>query len=166
VVNQWRYQMFRRLSPLCVCCLQQSIESVRHYMFECPRTATIWRYAQTLLFATQGTPTENGYWLSFTFQQCIFGSQLPRRVKGDKHLWSLIRGTTVWITWMGRNAICFSTDYWPVEKIETMLWSTLLDTSRMAWLRTKLLTQQQPQRQHRFLEQFDRDWYTINYFGI
>jgi hypothetical protein len=67
-VNQWRYQMFRRLSPLCVYCPQQCIESVRQCMFECPRAATVWRYAQTLLFVAQGTPTENRYWPSFTFQ--------------------------------------------------------------------------------------------------
>jgi hypothetical protein len=80
-VNQWRSQMFRRISPLCVCCPQQSIEFVKHCMYECPRATTVWCYAQTILFTAQGTNLENGSWPSFTFQQCVFGSRLPRRIK-------------------------------------------------------------------------------------
>jgi hypothetical protein len=80
-VNQWKSQMFRRIFPLYVCCPQQSNELVKHCMYECPRAATVWCYAQTILFTVQGTNPENGSWPSFTFQQCVFGSRLPRRIK-------------------------------------------------------------------------------------
>jgi hypothetical protein len=126
----------------------------------------VWCYAQTILFTAQGTNPENGYWPSFTFQQCVFGSRLQRRVKQGQGLWSLIKGAAIWLISTSRNAVWFSVEHWPVDKIMTMMWSAILDQGRTAWLRTKMFLQQQPCNQQKFLDRFDKDWYVTAALGL
>jgi hypothetical protein len=165
-VNQWRTQMFNGIPATCVYCPLQMSETVQHRVFECVRTNVIWNYAQLVIFTSQGTPSVNGFWLAFILQQCVFGSKLPRRVKTATAIWSLIRGTAIWITWLDRNAICFSNDFWPQAKIEKVLWEGILDHGHPAWYRTKLLMDQYPARSWKFLATFDQDWCGNDCFGV
>jgi hypothetical protein len=47
-----------------------------------------------------------------------------------------------------------------------MMWNAILDQGRTAWLRTKMLLQQQPRNQQKFLDRFDKDWYVTAALGL
>jgi hypothetical protein len=91
-------------------------------------------------------------------QQCIFGSKLPNRLKEAKHLWSLIRGSILWVVWIDKNAICFSQEVWPQIRVEKTIWEAILDHGRTAWYRTKCLIKQYPNDTGKFLDRFDQEW--------
>jgi hypothetical protein len=71
----------------------------------------------------------------------------------------------VWVAWLERNAIYFSNDPWPLEKIESVLWKVVLDHGQIAWRRTKLLIKKFPVRHGQALDKFDQVWCKNHYFG-
>jgi hypothetical protein len=42
-------------------------------------------------------------------------------------MWSLLRGSVLWLTWLERNVICFQAENWQLVKIEIALWDAMLD---------------------------------------
>uniref|UniRef100_A0A7I3ZDU9 Reverse transcriptase zinc-binding domain-containing protein n=2 Tax=Physcomitrium patens TaxID=3218 RepID=A0A7I3ZDU9_PHYPA len=81
-----------------------------------------------------------GPWYMLTWQQCLMGSKLPNKRKSGVTLWTLVRGSVIWICWITRNAKVFSNEDLPKEKIKLMVWEVILDHGRTDWLRiTKLI---------------------------
>ena len=91
-VNAWRQQMDNQIIVTCACCTTGQPETVLHRMVECPRALIWWKYALTILYRYCDTPQTNGAWPNLVWQQCLFGSKLPRRLaKGKTHLVSSSR---------------------------------------------------------------------------
>ena len=134
-------------------------------MFMCPRAQHIWKYALTILYLSQAIQPVQGRWAMFTWQQCVMGSRIPRKFREASGLWSLIRGSTIWLIWIDRNAICFQRDLWATQKLETMLWDAVIDHGRTAWLRTQSLIEQYPNEGGKFLDQFRSVWCQSDFFG-
>jgi hypothetical protein len=96
-VNVWRNRINRAIATVCTCCAQAVPETLVHCFFECPRAIHVWTYALTLLYRSQHVdPEQDGSWPAFTFQQCVFGARLPRRLQDARKIWSLLRGTAIW----------------------------------------------------------------------
>jgi len=106
-----------------------------------------------------------GSWPGITWQQCVLGTKLPRRLKKGAHMWSLFRGSVLWITWLDRNATCFSNAPRPAQKLEKAIWEAFLDHARAAWVTTSNLCQLYLDKAARFLQKFDSTWLSSKFLG-
>ena len=91
-------------------------------------------------------------------------SSLSSNLKNGTTLWTLFRGSIVWICWLERNARCFREESWVHQKIEALLWEEFIDHGKTAWYRTKRLIQSRPDLSTRFLSQFDMTWSQNEFF--
>jgi hypothetical protein len=80
-------------------------------------------------------------------------------------LWSLLRGSIVWITWIDRNAWSFQNDNLSEVKLQSMLWEAFLTLGRAAWSKTLTLSQARPRLTAKYFRNFNRLWMTSSYFG-
>ena len=64
----------------------------------CTKTGHAWNFAKTLLYRFVNLPPNQlGHWPDLTWQQCLLGSPLPKRLKDGRKLWSLLRGSVLWL---------------------------------------------------------------------
>jgi len=136
-----------------------------HRFHLCPKTKHAWDFALTILYSALKVPQNNGTWLGLTWQQCVMGSKLPRRLKKGSCMWSLFRGSVLWISWLDRNALCFNDISWPPQQLEYMLWEAFTDHARAAWLKTTNLCALYPEKEGNFLKRFDHVWLQTDFFG-
>jgi hypothetical protein len=73
-------------------------------------------------------------------------------------LWSLLRGTILWITWLDRNALTFQADHWTSVKVEIIIWEATSDHVWVAWKNLSTGMRHQPNRLPRLLQKFDDAW--------
>lgn len=97
-VNKWRAQISPTISDVCTSCDQGTCESILHRFFDCSKTQAAWSYGQAVLYQILDIPPTNAAWPSFTWQQCLLKSKLPRQLKQGTYIWSLLRGSIIWIT--------------------------------------------------------------------
>jgi hypothetical protein len=164
-VNTWRAQMAPGIPISCLRCPDGLEETIIHRFHHCTRTRLAWQYGLTVLYTYLEIPTLNGTWPALTWQQCLLGSPLPRHLQPGRQLWSLFRGSIIWLSWLDRNAICFHNDDWPQHVLETKLWVHFTDHGRTAWLRSRRMQKLQPTRAVKHLRQFDRFWMRTPLFG-
>ena len=129
-------------------------------MARCEQARIWWQYALSIIYSYCGITPVNGCWSEFTWQQCVMGSKLPRWISHAKVVWSLLRGSTIWLTWIDRNMIAFNSEVWPQQKIHQLLWETALD-----WMRTKELIHRFPACIMLLLNKFDKTWGVMPLFG-
>ena len=82
----------------------------------------------------------------------------PETSKG-RELWSLIRGSAIWLTWIDRTSTAFDNEVRSQPRLETTLWDAVIDHGRAAWLRTTLLIKQYPAQKRQ------SSWCTSTCFG-
>ena len=151
---------------MCICCDQNTIESVLHRMAKCERAQQWWNYALSIIYSYCGILPVNGFWPALAWQQCVLGSMLPRRLNHVKIVWSLRRGSTIWLIWIDRNTTTFNNEVWPIQNMHQMLWQAALDLARMNWMRTQLLIPKFPARIMFFLNKFDATWGSLLCLGL
>jgi hypothetical protein len=59
-------------------------------------------------------------------------------------IWSLIRGTVIWILWLARNAKVFCNELWTQEQLNKQLWDGILDHPRKSWYKISRIQKEQP----------------------
>jgi hypothetical protein len=107
----WQARISAAIDASCVCCAETPPEMLLHRFHHCHRTAHAWQFAKTLLFRYANIPTNrNGLWPDLTWQQCLIGSPLHRKLKSETKLWLLLRGSVLRYTWIVKNAMCFNAD--------------------------------------------------------
>jgi hypothetical protein len=137
-VNYWRAQVIPRNPQIprpdsrCICCLGGVTETILHRFHHCVKTQAAWTFGLTTLYLSQQIPMVLGQWDSLTWHQCVLGSKLPHKLKRGTTLWSLLRGSIIWTTWIDRNAWSFQHDNWSVVKLHSMLWEAFLMLGRSA----------------------------------
>jgi hypothetical protein len=164
-VNSWKAQINNRIPSLCICYPNQASETVLHRMFMCPRAQYIWKYAFIIMYRSQDIPQVQGRWVALTWQQCIMGSRLPQKFRFARILWLLLRGSAIWIIWIDRNSICFQQDFQSTQKLEIMLWDSVIDHGRTTWLRMKTLIKQYPADEDKFIGRLSEVWCQSELFG-
>jgi hypothetical protein len=164
-VNHWRAQMGPHINSRCVCCPSNEPETILDKFIYCPQTKLAWEYGLTILYNAQGIPPVNGTWPMLTWQQCLLASKLPHRLKRGKTIWSLIRGSILWIMWLDRNAKSFSDEDWPAQKIQTLIWDAIVELGCTAWLRTTTRCQHYPRLATKYIAEFDNAWFWTNFLG-
>ena len=164
-VHCWRAQMAPGISTFCTSCTAGLEESILHRFFQCEKTRHAWNFALTVMYTALEVPLIAGKWPSLTWQQCVLGSKLPRRLKAGSTMWSLFRGSVIWVSWLDRNAICFSQDDWNLPKLEVVLWEYFIDHIRVAWLKTQGLMELYPLRAGLYLSKFDKVWLQSSFFA-
>lgn len=164
-VKSWRAKLFPGIDVACICCDRGLEENILHRFVECPPSQLAWRFALTILYRSQDIPPEEGCWHDLTWQQCLLGSSLPRKLRAGTTIWSLLRGSVVWLCWLGRNAWVFNGDNWPQAKLEHLIWEAALDYARTAWLKTSCLCTKLPAKAPKFLRKFDNSWLRTPFFG-
>jgi hypothetical protein len=170
-VNYWwaqiipRDPLVPRIDARCICCLGRPPETILHRFHHCDKAHAAWDYGLTILYLSQRIPKVNGQWDNLTWQQCVLGSKLPHKLKKGTALWSILRGSIIWTTWLDRNAQCFQQDNWSGAKLQALLWDAFFTLARTAWTRTIQLCQAQPRLTGKYLANFDKVWMTSNSFG-
>jgi hypothetical protein len=119
----------------------------------CTDFTLVWK-----LYTILNIPKVNNEWPGLTWQQCLLGSKLPRRLEKAATIWSLLRGSVIWYCWLDRNAICFVNENWLPMKMEHLIWEALLDHARTAWYRTNWMIEQQPRKATSSLATFGKVW--------
>jgi hypothetical protein len=80
-------------------------------------------------------------------------------------MWSLFRGSVIWVCWLDRNAICFARDEWNLPKLEVVLWDYFIDYIRVAWLKTQTLVETHPTKATQLYSRFDHTWLQSKFFA-
>ena len=131
--NVWWACISNAIDPSCTCCNAGLPKTLLHQFHQCNITIHAWRYAMTLLFSYANIqPHREGCWPGLTWQQCLIGSPLPNRLQVGKNMWSLLRGSVLWITWLDRNAFYFNANSWPTQELEQVIWEALKDHAHVA----------------------------------
>jgi hypothetical protein len=143
------------INSLCVCCLGNEQETILHRFIYCNLTRLAWEYGLTILYRTLGIPAFHGFWPMLSWQQCMLASKLPHRLKHGKTIWSLLRGSILWITWLDRNAMSFNNEDWSVQKTQTLIWEATMELGHTAWLHTTTRCQQHPRLVVKYITEFD-----------
>jgi hypothetical protein len=164
-VNAWRIVMALVIPIACLCCQAGLEETILHMFFHCARTRLAWQFALTVLYSYLTIPQPTKGWPQLTWQQCLLGSKLPRQLLRRRQLWSLFRGSVIWVSWVDRNALCFRNEVWPQYQVNRLLWKHFLDHGRMAWQHTCCTQKNHPLHAARLLRQFDRQWMYNRFFG-
>jgi len=110
-------------------------------------------------------PLTAGTWPSLTWQQCLLGSILPRPLWHTTTMWSLFRGSVIWIAWLDKNAICFNNNTWPMQKLEQVIWEACVDHARIAWFKTTKLCKLYLDKEGVFLGKFEHTWLQSDFLG-
>jgi hypothetical protein len=159
ITNFWKACISVNIDTSCDCCKEVPPESLIHRFHHCSKAAHAWRYAKTLLYPYVNLlPYSLGIWPDLTWQQCLMGSPLPHNLKTGSKLWSLLKGSIMWISWIDWNAICFHTDPWPTAKIEQVVWDTLQDHARATWKHYLTCIRLYPASIGKVLFRFDETW--------
>lgn len=101
---------------------------------------------------------KEGQWDPLVWQQCLLGSPLPRKLRKGKKLWTVLRGSVIWIMWIDRNADCFADGKWTSHMRELRIWEAMVDIIRTAWARTRQLISKYLVHRDTFLARFDKQW--------
>jgi hypothetical protein len=120
-VNARRSEIFPNTPSTCDCCLVGTPETLIHCFHDCTLASHAWLYAQSITCEYLQLPQTNGAWPNFTWQECILGTKLPRRFANATLLWSLLRGSVLWLIWLARNSTVFQALPWPPEKIDALI---------------------------------------------
>jgi hypothetical protein len=156
--NCWRAQISDQISPLCPSCHVGLNESILHRFHSCPKTIAAWDFALSVTYKILNIPKVNNEWPGLTWQQCLLGTKLQRRMEKAASIWSLLRGSVIWYCWLDRNAICFVNENWRPMKLEHLIWEALFDHARTTWNCTKWMIEQQPRKTIASLAAFDKVW--------
>ena len=137
-VNHWRRQTVPTLSDLCTCCTQGEPETLIHAFYACPEAAAAWRFAATIFYRLYGIPDSPRPWTPMSWQQCLLGFELPGPIRHLQGMWSLLRGSVLWIIWIRRNTCVFANVRWSRVHLEQVIWDATMDLARVAWLQARL----------------------------
>lgn len=133
-------------------------ETVKHRFVDCEKAQHAWCFAQTVFNLVMDVQRRDGMWDPLTWQQCLLGSSLPRKLMKGNKVWTVLRGAVIWIMWIDRNADCFADEKWTPQLRELRIWEALIDIVRTAWERTKYLVDKYPDHSTTFLARFDKHW--------
>lgn len=157
-VNEWCHQMCPQTDRNCPSCLARVPKTIMHRFVECKKASHAWNFAQTVFNVVMEVPLRDGKWDPLTWQQCLLGSPLPRKLRKGRSIWRVLRCSVIWIMWLDRNADCFSEVKWTSHLRELKIWEAMVEVVRTAWDRTVSLMTQYPAHQGKFLDRFDNCW--------
>jgi hypothetical protein len=82
------------------------------------------------------------------------------KVVQEKNLdvWSLLRGSVLWLTWLARNVVCFQAETWQLAKLEVTVWEALFDHAKVAWTHYLMCMKLHPASTVKFIQRFDDNW--------
>ncbi|KAG0625649.1 hypothetical protein M758_2G071300 [Ceratodon purpureus] len=163
-VNMWRHQSNQHASEQCLCCDDGEVETFRHCFFSCPGARHAWDYSTSVLYRVARLAHWPQPWPRLTWAQCLLGTALPSYLQPFQHLWSLLRGSTLWVIWIHRNAQVFSATRWTVPAIEIALWETFLDLARTAWYKMEYMQEHNATGLGNAIEEFQATWLTSTVF--
>lgn len=109
--NTWR-AVIAEVVLDCPCCTRHMAETFMHRFYHCPQVQAAWAFAFTIIHRLQRqgtTPIP-----AFSFEQCIFSRDIRFRQSSVKTIWHLLRGITLWTSWLARNAAVYERQLWPV----------------------------------------------------
>lgn len=132
-VNLWRHCGSHHTSEICPCCEEGDPESIQHCFHSCPGALQAWDFATSVLYHAAGFERHHQPWPRLSWAQCVLGVDLPPQLEIYQHLWSLLRGSAIWVIWISRNAHVFTTNRWTQEALEVALWDVFLDLARTVW---------------------------------
>jgi len=92
----WRKIANPNISTVCLSCQDGVDETVLHRFHQCFKTRHTWHFAFSVLYLALKISSDSGTWPDLTWQQCILGSKLPRRLRKGTTMWSLFRGSVIW----------------------------------------------------------------------
>jgi hypothetical protein len=154
--NVWRARIAANIDASCTCRAAGTMESLLHRFHHCPLTLHAWQFVKTLLYMFVNIPPNvAGDWPDLTWQQCVLGSPLPKRLQKRSKAWSLLRGSILWLTWIACNVVCFHADPWEQAKMEHAIWDALNDHARAAWTHCVTCIKLYPASTAKFLQRFD-----------
>ena len=126
-MNVWRNQIAPQAITTCTSYNLGKPETILHQMALYPRSQIWWTYSLSILYAYSNIFLVVDRWLGLVWQQCIFGSKLPRRLKHVQFLWSLLCGSTLWLILIDQNTTVFKNEHWPQQKLKSFLWDAAVD---------------------------------------
>jgi hypothetical protein len=129
-------------------------ETIIYRYHDSPKTHYCWHYAVTILCQNIQLNTTSGAYPVHTWQQCLLGTPLPRRLTPGAKLWNFLCGTAVWLTWLDHNALCFTANNLSDPKIEQLLWEGVLNHTRMAWEHARTFILIHPDSAENFIQRF------------
>jgi hypothetical protein len=88
----------------------------------------------------------------------VFTANELRRFHNVTELWSLLGGITRKGIWIERNHASFNDQKWLSQKVERVIWKSLLNYGRVAWGRCLWTIRKSPNAQHQYLRFFDKVW--------
>jgi hypothetical protein len=92
--NVWRACINDNIVSSCNCCTEAPPETLLHRFHHCSKATHAWNYAKTVLYKYVNLPPSSlGTRLDLTWQQCLLGSSLLRRLKPGAKPWSLLQGS-------------------------------------------------------------------------
>jgi len=165
-IHSWRKVANPNISTICSSCQTGLEETILHCFHHCDKIRHAWNFGLFVLYAPLQILAVTGLWPSLTWQQCILGSKLPRRLKHGTPMWSLFRGSMIWTIWLDHNAIYFNNNPWPTQKLKQVLWEAFVDHAQVAWFKTKKLCELYSDKEGSFLKRFDNIWLLSDFLGV
>jgi hypothetical protein len=89
-VNCSRAQISDQISPLYPNCHVALQESILHRFHSCAKTQAAWEFALSMIYTILNIPKVNNTWPGLTWQQCLLGSKLLRRLEKATTIWSFL----------------------------------------------------------------------------
>lgn len=163
-VNLWRHCGRHQTSEECPCCDDGDPESIHHCFYSCSGATQAWDFATSVLYHAAGYQRQPQPWPRFSWTQYLLGAALPPQFEQNQPMWSLLRGSTLWIIWIRRNAHVFTTTRWTQDALELALWDAFLDLARSSWQKVQEPRARPPTRLRQAIREFDRVWQTNGVF--
>lgn len=93
-----------------VFCLPNTSELVKHKLWNCIQARRAWRWATYIVHKLCGVRTGN--YNNFNWKQALFGERIPKKFGKMIKIWHLLRGITLWTTWIECNDKVFNHEQW------------------------------------------------------
>jgi hypothetical protein len=152
----WRGHISNAINQEYTLCNCHEKETILHRFWSYDFTQGLWRYSTALLNRLAKHPTS--LWDTPDWSQSLFANSIPHRFATAGHLWTLLRGLTLWFAWITRNECVFNQKRWTISHASDLVWQGLVDYAQAAWTKTMQRIRKDPTASKKALKRFDTEW--------
>jgi hypothetical protein len=152
-VNEWQARIYPSLDTSCPMCPNGVKELVIHRFWDWPQSKQAWAFA---IYILSNMHLRKKQLAMFEAKYAIFSFRLPRRFQDVSRIWQSLRSVVLWSVWIARNDIVFNHVAWSQQRMRGIIWSSLFEYGRLAWLKVQNAKSKEAQTQA--LDRFDSTW--------
>lgn len=130
-------------------------KSIMHRFWDCIRVHRAWEFTNKIINWVVYGSGMSRYTVPMHWKCSIFAGY---RTEAVSQSGCVVRGIIFRVIWIERNDEIFNDQKWHPQKVESAVWKSLLDYSRVAWGRSLWMMRKSLNAEHQYLRSFDKIW--------